>query len=76
MNYKEFGSDLPRHRIVFTSAEENEETMKLFGVDQMVRQLGNGKFRSDLSEHIFTHSPPQDAEHLDFLADMPGMESE
>ncbi|MGR3343613.1 MAG: hypothetical protein ACU0DI_10390, partial [Paracoccaceae bacterium] len=37
---------------VFTSAEETEETMKLFGVDQMVRQLGNGKFRSDLAVRI------------------------
>ncbi len=29
MKYKEFSSDLPRHRtITFTSAEENEETLR------------------------------------------------
>jgi hypothetical protein len=33
-------------------------------------------FSPELSEHIFTHSPPQDAERVDFLADMPGKESE
>jgi AraC-like DNA-binding protein len=49
MTYEEFVSDLPRQRIVFTSAEENEETMKRLGIDQEVRQLGNGKFRSDLA---------------------------
>ncbi len=33
-------------------------------------------FSPELSERIFTHSPPQDAERVDFLADMPGRESE
>jgi hypothetical protein len=33
-------------------------------------------FSPELSERIFTHSPPQDAERVDFLADMPGQESE
>ena len=49
MNYEEFASDLPQQTIVFTSAEESEETMKLLGVDQETRQLGKGKFRSDLA---------------------------
>jgi len=33
-------------------------------------------FSPELSEQIFTHSPPQDAERVDFLADMPGKKSE
>jgi len=33
-------------------------------------------FSPELSERVFTHSPPQDAERVDFLADMPGKESE
>ena len=33
-------------------------------------------FSPELSGRIFTHSPPQDAERVDFLADMPGKESE
>ena len=50
MNYDEFASDLLLHRtIVFTSAEENEEAMRRYGSNQKVRQLGKGKFRSDLA---------------------------
>ena len=50
MEYEEFASDLPRHRtVVFTSAEENEEAMRRSGVNQKVRQLGKGEFRSDLA---------------------------
>lgn len=50
MNYEEFASDLPADRtVVFTSVEESEEMMKLFGIDQRVRQLGKGKFRSDVA---------------------------
>ena len=45
----EFASDLPLHQtIMFTSAEENEETMQRWGVSQEVWQIGTGKFRSDL----------------------------
>jgi hypothetical protein len=33
-------------------------------------------FSPELSEHIFTHSPPRDAERVEFLADMPGKESD
>jgi AraC-like DNA-binding protein len=50
MTYEEFASDLPLHRtIVFTSAEENEETMQRYGVNQEVRQLGKGRFRAHLA---------------------------
>ena len=50
MNYIEFASDLPLDRtIVFRSAEENEEMMQRCGVNQVVRQIGRGKFRSDLA---------------------------
>jgi len=49
MVYMEFASDLPLDRtIVFKSAEENEEVMQRCGVNQVVRQIGKGKFRSDL----------------------------
>ena len=61
MTYEEFASDLPQQRIVFTSAEENEETMKILGVDQDVRQLGKGKFRCDLAVRT--------TDQVDFFAD-------
>jgi AraC-like DNA-binding protein len=50
MNYEEFKSDLPRDGTsVFTSAEENEEVMRSYGVTQEIRQSGKGKFRCDLA---------------------------
>ena len=50
MNYAQFASDLPPDRtITFGSAEETEETMKRWGVNQEMRQLGTGKYRSDLA---------------------------
>ncbi len=50
MNYREFASDLPRHRTTtFTSAEENEEAMRRQGVEERHRQLGSGKIRIDLA---------------------------
>lgn len=50
MTYDEFMSDRPLHRTIsFKSAEENEETLRRYGVNQEVRQLGKGKFRSDLA---------------------------
>jgi AraC-like DNA-binding protein len=62
MNYKEFASELPHLRtIVFSSAEENEETMQRLGVNQIVRQLGRGTFRSDLAL--------RSTEHADFFSD-------
>ena len=48
MEYNEFVSDLPMcDRISFSSAEENEEVMQSYGVNQQVRQLGKGSFRAD-----------------------------
>jgi AraC-like DNA-binding protein len=49
MDYAAFASDLPSERIVFRSAEENEETMRRMGVRQEVRQLGRGRFRCDMA---------------------------
>jgi hypothetical protein len=50
VNYEEFASDLPLHgTIAVTSAEENEETMRRYGVTQEFRQTGKGKFRSELA---------------------------
>jgi AraC-like DNA-binding protein len=50
MNYQSFASDLPRDRtITFRSAEEVEETFLQLGVNQQMRQLGRGSFRSDLT---------------------------
>jgi AraC-like DNA-binding protein len=50
MEYKDFATGLPRQRTVaFASAEENEETMRRLGVNQRVRQLGNGMFQSALA---------------------------
>jgi len=46
MNYEEFASDLPQQRMVFTSAEEMEEMFREFGIEQPMRQLGRGAFRS------------------------------
>ena len=50
MDYQAFASDLPpRETIVFNSVEENEETMRAFGVTQEIRQLGTGTFRCDMA---------------------------
>jgi len=50
MSYRSFASDLPRDRTVtFQSAEEVEETFLQLGVNQQMRQLGRGSFRSDLT---------------------------
>jgi AraC-like DNA-binding protein len=57
MDYETFASDLPRQGIItFTCAEENEETMQRFGVDQQVRQLGRGTFQSDMAVREFKHA--------------------
>ena len=39
-------------------------------------QFTDWDFSPDLSESMFTHSPPQDAERVGFLADLPERESE
>jgi len=50
VTYEEFASDLPVNRtIVFTSVEENEEAFRRYGVEQPMRQLGKGTYRSDLA---------------------------
>lgn len=49
MNFEEFAADLVCPTIVCSSVEENEETMAVFDVEQYVRQLGKGKFRSHLA---------------------------
>lgn len=50
MNYDEFAADLPADRTIeFTSAEEMEETFQQWGVEQPMRQLGNGNFRAALA---------------------------
>ncbi len=50
MDYTEFASDIPLDRAVeFTSAEENEETMRELGIEQCVRQLGRGPFKAHIA---------------------------
>ncbi len=50
MNYREFASDLPRHRTTtLTSAEENEKGMWRQGIEERRQQLGSGKVRIDLA---------------------------
>jgi len=62
MTYEEFASDLPLHgTIAFTSVEENEETFRRHGVNQEMRQLGKGKYRSDFAV--------RDTEHAALFAD-------
>ena len=48
-SYTAFASDLPPDRIVFRSAEENEETMRRCGVTQETRQVGKGPFRCEMA---------------------------
>ena len=48
MDYAEFAADLPMNGVIsFSSAEENEEVMQRYGINQHVRQLGKGAFRAD-----------------------------
>lgn len=48
MDYTEFAADLPMNGVIsFSSAEENEEVMQRYGINQHVRQLGKGAFRAD-----------------------------
>jgi AraC-like DNA-binding protein len=56
MDYATFASDLPADRIVFHSAEENQETMRRYGVKQEVRQIGRGKFRCDMAVRATEHA--------------------
>ena len=63
------GSAMPAARIVITHKE-------LQGQPRVWVQFTEWDFSPELSERIFTHSPPQDAERVDFLGDMPRTESE
>jgi AraC-like DNA-binding protein len=48
MNYLDFASDLPVNgRVIFSSAEESEEVMRQYGVDQQLRQTSKGSFQAD-----------------------------
>jgi len=50
MSYEEFASDLPPHRtLAFHSVEEQEEALRSAGVEQPMRQLGSGPYRSHLA---------------------------
>lgn len=50
MDYEAFVADLPTQRTVsFSSVEENEEAFRRHGVNQPMRQMGPGRFRSDLT---------------------------
>jgi hypothetical protein len=50
MNLEAFVSALPSDQTIKSrSAEELEETMLSLGVNQETRQLGKGKFRSELA---------------------------
>jgi len=65
----EKGNEPAPRRIVITHKE-------LQGQPRVWVQFTEWDFSPELSERIFTHSPPQDAERVGFLADMPGKESE
>lgn len=57
MNYDEFVSGLPSERTMeFTSAEEMEEALRQCGVEQPIRQLGSGRFRSALAVQSTAHA--------------------
>lgn len=50
MDYETFASDLPTEgTVTFRSAEENEEVMLRMDINQEMRQLRRGPFRSDLA---------------------------
>ena len=62
MTFDEFSADLPAERTVeFSSAEDMEEAFNAVGVEQPMRQLGRGAFRSALAA-TFT-------KHADFYSD-------
>jgi len=62
MNYNKFVSDLSlSESIEFNSAEENEEILHKFGVNQKIRQLKRGVFQS--------HMMVRDGHQLSLFAD-------
>ena len=57
MTFNEFSADLPAERaVVFSAAEEMEETFKDAGIEQPIRQMGRGAFRSALAATITKHA--------------------
>ena len=57
MRYESFVKELPAERTVsFQSAEENEEYLLRLGVNQEMRQLRRGPFRSDLAYRATEHA--------------------
>jgi AraC-like DNA-binding protein len=57
MTFVEFSTDLPAERTVeFSSAEEMEEAFNEFGIEQPMRQLGRGVFRSGLAATSTKHA--------------------
>jgi len=57
MTFDEFCADLPADRTVeFSSAEEMEESFRDAGIEQPMRQLGRGAFRSMLAAAITKHA--------------------
>jgi hypothetical protein len=65
----EKGNEPVPRRMVITHKE-------LQGQPRVWVQFTEWNFSPELSERIFTHSPPQDAERVGFLTDMPAKESE
>ena len=65
----EIGSQPVPRRIVITHKE-------LQGQPRVWVNFTEWDFSPELSERIFTHSPPQHAERVDFLADTLGEETE
>jgi hypothetical protein len=48
--YADFAADLPSAgTIAFSSLEENEEVFRSYGINQEMKQLGNGEFSSALT---------------------------
>ena len=57
MTFDEFSADLPAERtVVFSAAEEMEEAFNEFGIEQPIRQLGRGAFRSAMAATITEHT--------------------
>ena len=58
MTFNEFSADLPAERTVeFSLAEEMEEAFRDDGIEQPMRQLGRGAFRSALAATTSTTLP-------------------
>jgi AraC-like DNA-binding protein len=57
MTFDEFSADLPAERTVeFSAAEEMEEAFRDVGIEQPMRQLGRGAFRTALATTFTKHA--------------------